>query len=102
MFVLLGQLVRRAWPLLLAGWTLLLLAGWLTAPPWDEVAQDKEFGFLPPDAPSPNHGRWSRATTTGHILVSARLPGAIEFGRPGRGSNHITPLFIRIPVPGST
>src|SRR6266446_10818517 len=57
---------------------------------------------LPPDAPVPNHGRASRATTSGHILVSARLPGMIELGRPGSGSNHITPLFNRTPVPGRT
>ena len=36
------------------------------------------------------------------MLVSGRLPGATEFGCPGVGSNHITPLFIRMPVPGST
>ena len=56
----------------------------------------------PPEAPTPNHGRPSRIATTGHILVKARLLGAIEFGRPGRGSNHMIPLFIRIPLPGST
>jgi RND superfamily putative drug exporter len=36
----------------LAGWGVLLLATWLAAPPWDEVAQDREFAFLPEDAPS--------------------------------------------------
>ena len=36
------------------------------------------------------------------MLVSGRLPGPIEFGCPGCGSNHITPLFIRMPVAGST
>ena len=36
------------------------------------------------------------------MLVSGRLPGPIEFGWPGRGSNHITPLFIRMQVVGST
>ena len=36
------------------------------------------------------------------MLVSGRLPGAIEFGWPGRGSNHITPLFISTPDSGST
>ncbi len=56
----------------------------------------------PPEAPAPNRGRPSRVAITGHILVKARLPGAIEFGRPGRGSNHMTPLFISIPVCGST
>ena len=35
------------------------------------------------------------------MLASGRLPGAIAFGRPGRGSNHIMPLFIRMPVDGS-
>ena len=43
----------------------------------------------PPEAPTPKRGRPSRAATSGHILVSARLPGPIEFGRPGRGSNHM-------------
>lgn len=51
-FRLLGQVVRRGWPLLLAAWGMFLLATWLAAPPWDEFAQDKEFAFLPPDAPS--------------------------------------------------
>ena len=39
---------------------------------------------------------------TGHMLHSGRLFGAMAFGEPGVGSNHITPLFIRMPVPGST
>ena len=40
--------------------------------------------------------------TTGHMLDSGRLPGAIELGRPGRGSNHMTPLLSRMPVDGDT
>ncbi len=36
------------------------------------------------------------------MLASGRLPGAIEFGRPGRGSNHMMPLLSRIPVCGDT
>ena len=36
-----------------------------------------------------------RSSTTGHMLASGRCPAAIELGRPGRGSNHITPLFMR-------
>jgi hypothetical protein len=52
MFHLLGQAVRRAWPLLLAVWGLLLLGTRLAALPWNDVAQDREFAFLPKDAPS--------------------------------------------------
>jgi RND superfamily putative drug exporter len=48
----LGRVVRRAWLPLLVVWALLLLASWLVAPSWREVAQDQEFGFLPTDAPS--------------------------------------------------
>jgi RND superfamily putative drug exporter len=48
----LGQVVRRAWPLLLAGWAALLIVSRLAAPPWDEVAQDREFAFLPDASPS--------------------------------------------------
>ena len=36
------------------------------------------------------------------MLDSGRLPGAIELGRPGRGSNHMTPLLSRMPVDGDT
>src|SRR5258707_1844813 len=56
----------------------------------------------PPEAPIANHGFPSRRTITGHMLVSGRFAGASEFGAPGRGSNHITPLFIRMPVAGRT
>ncbi len=52
MFHTFGRWVRRAWPLFLAVWGLLLLGTWLAAPPWDEVAQDKEFAFLPANSPS--------------------------------------------------
>ncbi len=51
-FTFLGRLVRRAWPLFLAGWVALLLISAHEAPPWDEVAKDREFAFLPPDSPS--------------------------------------------------
>src|SRR5262245_38224912 len=52
LFHRLGQLIRRRWTWLLIGWLLLLAGAWAIAPPWDEVAQDREFGFFPPDAPS--------------------------------------------------
>src|SRR5262245_62111334 len=51
-FRTLGQFIRRAWPIVLAFWGLLLLATWLAAPPWEEVAQDQEFELLPADMPS--------------------------------------------------
>src|SRR6516165_2387052 len=51
-FRFLCELVRRAWPLVLAVWGLLLLGTWLAAPPWSEVSQDRVFDFLPADAPS--------------------------------------------------
>src|SRR5438132_69850 len=51
-FQWLGQTVRRGWPFLLAGWVVLLLVTRLAAPPWDKYAEDKEFDFLPDDAPS--------------------------------------------------
>jgi RND superfamily putative drug exporter len=51
-FRLIGWTVRRAWLLLLVGWGVLLFATWHAAPPWADVARDREFAFLPPDAPS--------------------------------------------------
>src|SRR5438552_18630269 len=53
-FQWLGQTVRRGWPFLLAGWVILLLVTRLAAPPWDKYAEDKEFAFLPANAPSPS------------------------------------------------
>ena len=47
-----GRLVSRFWYLVLVVWLLLLTACWSAAPPWSEVAQDREFAFLPADAPS--------------------------------------------------
>jgi RND superfamily putative drug exporter len=52
MFHALGRIVSRAWLLLLAAWVLLLIFSRIAAPPWGDVAQDKEFAFLPADAPS--------------------------------------------------
>src|SRR4051794_23870959 len=49
---MLGRIVRQAWWLVLLSWCLLLWAASWWAPPWNEVAQDKEFAFLPADAPS--------------------------------------------------
>ena len=56
----------------------------------------------PPEAPAAIAGRAPSRRITGSMFVSGRLPGAIELGWPGRGSNHITPLFISTPEPGST
>jgi RND superfamily putative drug exporter len=52
MFRVLGNAVVRTWPILLGAWIALLIGTKLAAPPWGAVAQDKEFAFLPADAPS--------------------------------------------------
>jgi RND superfamily putative drug exporter len=51
-FTSLGWIVRRAWPLLLLAWVLILFGTRHAAPPWNQVAQDREFAFLPADSPS--------------------------------------------------
>jgi putative drug exporter of the RND superfamily len=51
-FRLLGQIVRRGWPLFLALWITLLLLCRFVAPRWEKFAVDEEFAFLPVDAPS--------------------------------------------------
>ena len=52
MFRLLGKIVRRAWPLVLAAWIIVLVGTWFAAPSWNKAAEDREFAFLPPNAPS--------------------------------------------------
>src|SRR5947209_2607562 len=51
-FRILGESVRRGWPLLLAAWVVLVLVLRWAAPSWNDVAQDKEFALLPADSPS--------------------------------------------------
>ena len=51
-FRLLGRIIRRAWAPLLVAWALLLAGTQLAAPPFDRVAMDREFAFLPADMPS--------------------------------------------------
>jgi RND superfamily putative drug exporter len=52
MFTFLGNIVARAWWLILALWIGLLAGSHLLAPNWNGVAEDKEFAFLPPNVPS--------------------------------------------------
>src|SRR5688572_31744484 len=56
----------------------------------------------PPDAPTASAPIFGDSATVGHMLLSGRAPGRIEFGLPGTGSNHIMPLFIRMPVEGDS
>src|SRR5689334_22953033 len=51
-FRVLGHILRWAWGPFLVAWALLLVVTWLAAPPFQDVAQDREFAFLPADAPS--------------------------------------------------
>lgn len=52
MFAFLGKTVARAWPVLLAGWVAVFALVVIVAPPWNDVAEDREFGFLPESVPS--------------------------------------------------
>ena len=58
----------------------------------------------PPEEPAARRGQPPSfgVTTTGSMLQSGRAPGAMALALPGRGSNHIMPLFISTPVEGST
>src|SRR6266542_678415 len=51
-FRYLGIAIARFWPILLIGWLALFAILSVTAPSWDQVAQDREFGFLPDNAPT--------------------------------------------------
>jgi RND superfamily putative drug exporter len=56
MFGLLGRMVARIWPVLLAGWIAVLIGMNLAAPAWDDVAESGQFSFLPKNVPS-NRGK---------------------------------------------
>src|SRR5574338_246617 len=68
----------------------------------EEICKTAGKILRPPDAPIANHGLPPQCAITGHMLVSGRLLGASVFGDSGRGSNHMMPLFIRMPVVGRT
>jgi RND superfamily putative drug exporter len=93
-FRFLGHVVRRGWILLLLGWGALLLGTWLAAPPWDQVAEDREFAFLPADAPSRRAEQmYARAfpydrLTSSIVLVLSRTG-------PGRGGRAGDLQFIQ-------
>src|SRR5690349_14115683 len=52
LFRVLGNFVSRTGPYFLIAWIALAVGTKLPAPPWDQVVQDKEFAFLPADAPT--------------------------------------------------
>lgn len=52
LFPRVGRFVSRYWAPWIGFWVALLLVGRWQAPPWEEVAQDQEFAFLPADVPS--------------------------------------------------
>src|SRR5690349_5685532 len=83
-FSILGRLVSRAWFLLLAGWILAVVVTRLAAPPWAEVAQDKEFEFLPEDAPSRRSAEvFARAFPDDHLASNVVLVVHRAGGEPG-------------------
>ncbi len=52
MFKILGQVVNRGWPLLVAAWVAALILLRSAAPEWKTVITDGEFAFLPADSSS--------------------------------------------------
>ena len=52
MFKRLSEHISRTWPIWLAGWLITLGVLWYIAPPFNKVAKDGEFIFLPTDMPS--------------------------------------------------
>jgi putative drug exporter of the RND superfamily len=51
-FNFLGKAIRRTWPIWLIAWLALFVILHRTTLPWDQVALDREFGFLPESAPA--------------------------------------------------
>src|SRR5437764_319058 len=52
MFRHVGTIISRSWPIWLIAWGGVFAILYATAPEWNEVAQDREFGFLPDDVPT--------------------------------------------------
>lgn len=74
MYLRLGQFVTRHWLAVLAGWTLLLLALSTWAPAWDDVTEDGDFAYLPPQSTSLQAERlleqaFTRQRSKSHVAV---------------------------------
>ena len=50
--LIVGRIITRHWPLVIAGWLLLVVLLRVSAPSWDSVAADGDLQFLPDDVPS--------------------------------------------------
>src|SRR3990167_1753814 len=74
--------------------------------PWSttfEMSWETQLVILrPPEAPIAMTARPPCDTMAGDMLLRPFLNGAIEFGDPGTGLNHIIPSFITTPVPRGT
>jgi RND superfamily putative drug exporter len=83
-YAILGHIVRRGWFLLLAGWVLVVAVTWWAAPPWAEVAQDKEFAFLPKGSPSlRSDAMFARAFPHDHLASNVVLVVHRDAAAPG-------------------
>lgn len=87
MFQHLGSFISRTWWLWLLLWAGLMAGLWLTAPPWDDVAQDGTFAFLPKDAPSRQGERLLKRSfpqaqsESSLVLVLSRSEGVTQADR---------------------
>ena len=52
MFPWLGKIVSRHWLLIICAWGVALVLLHRSAPVWDEITQDGDFAYLPPEMPS--------------------------------------------------
>ena len=89
MFVFLGRLVARFWPLVLIAWLLFFGLGWRFAPAWDEVATEGDSHFLPEDSPSRRGERLFKTAFpddySGSSILLRHLPRKRQDRITGRG-----------------
>ncbi len=78
MFLTLGQIVSRWWIAILVVWLALFAVLGSVAPPWEEVAEDGQFSFLPADSPSRRADRLFNEAFP-HDLISSSI--VIVFSR---------------------
>ncbi|MGE5194178.1 MAG: MMPL family transporter [Deltaproteobacteria bacterium] len=78
MFWILGQIVSRWWIVILAAWLAVFAVLRSVAPPWEEVAEDGQFSFLPADSPSRRADRLFNQAFP-HDLISSSI--VIVFSR---------------------
>jgi putative drug exporter of the RND superfamily len=101
MYRTLGNWVTRVWPALLVAWVIALVILVVSAPAWDDVIEQGEFAFLPPDSPSLAaeslyEDGWGKPIASNIVIVIQRERTKLDDADREFVQNTLKPELVRI------